>query len=85
MALSQTEIEQVLSEIVPVLRSGWIQKIEQPTAHTLILHVRTPGHTHRLLISCAPETARLHLTQRRFPNPPAPAPFCRFLRAHIQG
>jgi predicted ribosome quality control (RQC) complex YloA/Tae2 family protein len=85
MALTTTEIQQVLSEIEPALRGGWIQKIQQPSDDTLVFDIRVPGHTHRVLISCRPETSRLHLTSRHLPNPPAPPPFCQFLRAHFQG
>jgi predicted ribosome quality control (RQC) complex YloA/Tae2 family protein len=85
MALNRAEIERVLTEITPVLRGGWIQKIQQPTDRTLIFDVRIPGQTHRLLISCKPETSRLHLTSHSLPNPPTPPAFCQFLRAHFQG
>ncbi len=51
----------------------------------LVLEIRAPGRTHRLLISCHPETARLHFTTEAFQNPPTPPPFCQFLRAHLQG
>ncbi|MBI3356288.1 MAG: NFACT family protein [Nitrospirae bacterium] len=85
MALNALDIAQVLEEISPVLRGGWIQKIQQPTPHTLVFDVRVPGQTHRLLISCQPETSRLHLTSRTLLNPPTPPAFCQFLRAHFQG
>ncbi len=86
MALNATDITQVLKEIVPVLSGGWIQKIQQPTTRTLMLDVRVPGQTHRLLISCRPETSRLHLASRHLLlNPPTPPAFCQFLRAHFQG
>jgi len=85
MALNRIEIEQVVAEILPVLRGGWIQKIHQPTDRSLIFDVRLPGQTHRLLMSCRPETARLHLTSRTLPNPQTPPIFCQFLRAHLQG
>lgn len=85
MTLSSTDLRQILDEIAPALQGGWIQKIEQPSAWTLIFHVRVPGHTHRLLFTCHPQTARLHLTERHFPNPPHPLPFCRSLRAHLLG
>src|SRR5262245_28222795 len=51
----------------------------------LVLEIRTPGQTYRLLISCHPETARFHFTTAAFQNPPTPPPFCQFLRAHLQG
>lgn len=85
MALNTADIRQVLEEIAPVLRNGWIQKIHQPADRTLVLEIRVPGETLRLLISCEPETARLHLHFHPMPNPPSPPPFCQFLRAHLQG
>lgn len=85
MALTTQDIAAVLEEIAPVLTGGWIQKIHQPTAFTIVLEIRTPGQTYRLLICCLPETARLHLTTTAMQNPPSPPPFCQFLRAHLQG
>lgn len=85
MALNRAEIERVLTEIAPILHGGWIQKIQQPTPDTLVFDIRLPGQTHRLLISCSPETSRLHLTSHPLQNPPAPPVFCQFLRAHFQG
>jgi len=85
VALSATEISKVMDECAPVLAGGWIQKIYQPTDRTVVLEIRTPGRTHRLLISCCPDTARIHITTTAFQNPPTPPPFCQFLRAHLQG
>lgn len=85
MSLNSAEIIQVLHEISPVLRGGWFQNIHQPTPRTLVFDVRVPGKTHRLLISCEPETARLHIAGRSQPNPRTPPPFCQFMRAHFQG
>lgn len=84
MSLNRSEIERVVAEISPVLRGGWIQKIHQPTDHTLTFDIRIPRQTHRLLISCRSETSRLHLTSHHLPNPQTPPAFCQFLRAHIQ-
>lgn len=85
MALTAIEIGKVVGELAPALAEGWIQKIHQPAARTILLEIRTPGRTHRLLISCHPETARLHFTTEAVQNPPTPPPFCQFLRAHLQG
>lgn len=85
MALTATEIAKVTGELAPALAGGWIQKIYQPTARTILLEIRAPGQTHRLLISCHQESARLHFTTAVFQNPPTPPPFCQFLRAHLQG
>ncbi|MCS6306288.1 MAG: NFACT family protein [Nitrospira sp.] len=83
--LTASDVAAVLTEISPLLRGGWIQKIQQPADHTLVLDVRVPGQTHRLLICCRPSLARLHVTTHSLANPPTPPPFCRFLRAHFQG
>ena len=85
MGLSTADIAAVVEEIAPALTGGWIQKIHQPTPHAVTMEVRVPGHTHSLLLSTGPETARLHFTHQPLPNPPAPPVFCQFLRAHIQG
>lgn len=83
--LTASDVTEVLAEITPLLRGGWIQKIWQPTDCAIVLDVRVPGHTHRLLISCEPATTRLHITTHSLTNPPAPPPFCQFLRARFQG
>lgn len=83
--MNAIEIQRVLQEIVPAIRTGWFQKIYQPNARTLVLEIRAPGKTHRLLISCAPLSARLHFIRQAPLNPATPPAFCQFLRAHIQG
>lgn len=85
MALTTQDLAAVLLEIAPALTGGWIQKIHQPTALTIVLEIRRPGQTHRLLISCFPQTARLHLVAAAMQNPTSPPPFCQFLRAHLRG
>ncbi len=85
MGLSVDEITAVILEIGPALTGGWIQKIFQPTPPSIVLEVRAPGQTLPLLLSADPATARLHLVSQKLPNPPAPPPFCQFLRAHVQG
>jgi predicted ribosome quality control (RQC) complex YloA/Tae2 family protein len=85
VALNATEIAKVMGELAPALIGGWIQKIYQPTDRTVVLEIRTPGQTHRLLMSCHPETSRIHVIKAAFQNPPTPPPFCQFLRAHLQG
>ena len=85
MSLSATEIAAVVGEIAPLLVGGWVQKISQPLSRVVILEIRQPGKTARLLLSATPETARLHLLSASLPSPPSPPAFCQFLRAHIQG
>lgn len=83
--LNVSDLEQVLKEITPVLRGAWIQKIHQPTECTMVFDVRVPGRTHRLLISCETNAARLHITTHSRLNPSTPPAFCQFLRSRFQG
>ncbi|MCE7977623.1 MAG: fibronectin-binding domain-containing protein [Nitrospira sp. NTP1] len=85
MALTATEIGSMVQELTQALADGWIQQIFQPLSDTLILEIRVPGHTRRLLYSLRDDTARIHLVQQPLPNPPAPPSFCQLLRARIQG
>ncbi|MCS6329605.1 MAG: NFACT family protein [Nitrospira sp.] len=85
MSLSATEIGSIIQELDPALAEGWIQKISQPLPDCLILEIRVPGHTRRLLCSVHDGTARMHLVERALPNPPSPPAFCQLLRARIQG
>ncbi len=85
MALSTTEIDAVVRETATILTGGWVQRVFQPTARAIILEIRAPGRTVRLLLSAEPGTARVHLLHSRPPNPQTPPPFCQYLRAHIQG
>ncbi|PJA78087.1 MAG: fibronectin/fibrinogen-binding protein, partial [Nitrospirae bacterium CG_4_9_14_3_um_filter_51_5] len=85
MALSLSECECIVEELSRALVGGFIQKIHQPRPLTLTLDVRTPGQTCSLLVCVEPRFARLHLTSRKFENPPTPPPFCSFLRSHVEG
>lgn len=85
MGVSRSECERVVEELQAVLAGGWIQKIRQPQPCTLVFDIRQPGETYSLLICTDPYVARVHLTSKKFLNPPTPPAFCLFLRAHIQG
>lgn len=85
MTLNPNELSAVIAEIEPAIRGGWIQKIHQPSPCTILLDIRSPGKTHRLLLSCRPGKARLHFVSQPVNNPQTPPPFCQYLRAHFQG
>jgi predicted ribosome quality control (RQC) complex YloA/Tae2 family protein len=85
MAITLFELAAVLREIAPAITGGWIQKIGEPAADVVLLDIRVPGRTLRLLISIDPDQARLHIAAGPHPNPPVPPPFCQFLRARILG
>ena len=85
MAITLFELAAVLREIAPAITGGWIQKIGEPAADVVLLDIRIPGRTLRLLISIDPDQARLHIAAGPHPNPAIPPPFCQFLRARILG
>ena len=85
MALTATEIGSIVQELAPALTEGWIQKVTQPLPDVLLLEIRVPGHTRRLLYSVHDETARMHLVRQTLSNPPTPPSFCQLLRARVQG
>ncbi|MBK9113466.1 MAG: NFACT family protein [Nitrospira sp.] len=82
---ARQEIGSIVQELAPALADGWIQKISQPLPDGLLLEIRVPGHTRRLLCSLRDGTARIHLVRESLPNPPTPPSFCQLLRARIQG
>jgi len=75
MAHTATEIGSIVQELALALAEGWIQKISQPLPDSLLLEVRVPGHTRRLLCSVRDGTARIHLVRETLPNPPTPPSF----------
>ncbi len=85
MPISERELDAVVQELAPPLTKGWVQKVFQPLPDVVLLEIRVPGHTHRLLCSIHERTARLHLVRQPLANPPTPPSFCQLLRARIQG
>ena len=83
--MTAEELRQVIAEIAPALKGGWVQKAYQPHDEAITLEIRSQGKTRRLYLSADPETARLHFLSRKYPNPQTPPPFCRLLRAHLEG
>ena len=69
------------------LPGTFITKVHQMTPYHLLLRLRGGGQggEMRLLISVAPMEPGLHLTGRRYLNPPRPLRFCAYLRHHLQG
>ncbi|WP_422123562.1 NFACT family protein [Planococcus sp. X10-3] len=67
------------------LVSGRISKVHQPNQLELLLHIRSQGSNHKLLISIHPSYSRIHLTKEANINPSEPPMFCMLLRKHIEG
>ena len=62
-----------------------VDKVQQPERDTVILHLRAPGMSARLLLSASTNHPRAHLSTRSFENPAQPPMFCMLLRKHLAG
>lgn len=76
-------LKEIIAELNDELRGGVVSKIHQSDQRTLILRIFIRGRDLRLLISAHHGFPRMHLTERAYPNPPAPLRFCAFLRSRI--
>jgi predicted ribosome quality control (RQC) complex YloA/Tae2 family protein len=70
---------------IDFLTDGRVEKITQPSAHTLILFIRAKGGNHRLFFSAEPGAARIALMDETPDAPKTPPNFCILLRKHISG
>jgi predicted ribosome quality control (RQC) complex YloA/Tae2 family protein len=75
----------VVHELSRLLNGGRITKIYQPSELELILHIRSHGKNHQLLLSAHPSYARVQLTKAKSDNPTEPPMFCMLLRKHAEG
>lgn len=73
------------AECAAALTGGRVDQARQPDRSTLILHVRSRGANHRLLLSADANSARVQLTDSNPPNPPEPPMFCMLLRKRLVG
>lgn len=84
MTLRADQIQSVVQELQPLL-GGRIQRIDLIGAEILVLELRCPGQTHRLLFSAEKNLGRLHLIDRRPPKPESPKNFQGVLRKFLSG
>jgi predicted ribosome quality control (RQC) complex YloA/Tae2 family protein len=84
MSLDGAFLKAVHDEIA-FLVSGRIDRINQPSKEDLVFSFRARGENHKLLISTAPDTARVSLIENAPENPKTPPMFCMLLRKHLGG
>ena len=72
-------------ELNQMLLGGRIGKVHQVNRDALVIQIRAAGENHRLLLSCNPSSARIHLTEKQYENPTTPPLFCMLLRKHFSG
>ena len=72
----------LVAEIADELRGARVQNVYQPLDEAILLELYT-GRKRQLLIASGPE-ARIHFSDRSFPNPSRPPSFCMLLRKHLR-
>ncbi len=85
MALDAGMVACLCRELHDILSGGKVDKVYQPSKDEVVLTVRVGARTERLLLSCAPGSARGCLTDQKYENPAVPPMFCMLLRKHLSG
>lgn len=78
-------LKKITEELNATLKGGIISKIHQPGDRLLILEISIQGRVYDLLISTEAIEPRVHLSEKKYPDPKRTLRFCAFLRRHITG
>lgn len=74
----------VVDEIAPLLVGGKINKINQPDINEINIQIYNKDN-YKLLLSCANNLSRIHLSTKNKKNPITAYNFCMLLRKHLVG
>lgn len=74
----------IVNEITPIIKGGKINKINQPDKNEINIQIYNKTNV-KLLLSCANNLARIHLTEKNKKNPITAYNFCMLLRKHLVG
>ena len=75
----------IVAELQRTCQGARIEKLHFPTSHELVMTLRAERQARKLYVSVRGNFSRIHLTERRFENPPQPPMFCMLLRKHLEG
>ena len=75
----------VVDEIFPILVGGKINKINQPDKNEINLQIYNNKDNYKLILSCANNLSRIHLSTKLKKNPIIAYNFCMLLRKHLVG
>lgn len=84
MAFDGITVSSLVHECSELLTGGRLYKIAQPEADELLLTVKCPGGTYRLLVSASATLPIVKLTDENKPSPMTAPNFCMLLRKHLQ-
>ncbi len=85
MTLDGLTLHYIVEELKEHIIGCKVDKVHQPQPDTVVLSLRAPGKSPKLLISAGAFDCRLHLTEQKYVNPQSPPMFCMFLRKHLTG
>ena len=85
MNLDAVSLKAIVKELSPLVIGGVIQKISQLTRLDVVMQVRKPGVTHKLIFRLEQDNAGLGLTEAKLPPAEAPTGFVMLLRKYLQG
>jgi len=83
MPLDAVALGAVCKELNNELSGAKVEKIYQPERDEIVLSVKTPQGSKKLVISAGSANARMHLTDDMKENPSQPPMFCMLLRKHL--
>lgn len=85
MNLDSVSLKAVVNESRPLLIGGILQKISQITRFDLLLHIRQPQQSIKIVINLQPSHTRLSLVEGKMPPAQVPTSFIMLLRKRLQG
>ncbi|WP_312699599.1 NFACT RNA binding domain-containing protein [Sedimentibacter sp.] len=85
MSLDGIFLNSIKYDLYKKLMDGRVDKIHQPDKNEIVIAIRSGGENHKLLMTAASSSPRLHLTNVTRKNPQEPPMFCMLLRKHLSG
>jgi len=85
MSLDGIFLNSIKYDLHKKLMDGRVDKIHQPDKNEIVIAIRSGGENHKLLMTAASSSPRLHLTNVTRKNPQEPPMFCMLLRKHLSG
>jgi len=83
MSLDGIFLNSIKHDLYNKLIGGRVDKIYQPDKNEIVIAIRNNGVNHKLLMTAASSSPRLHITDVTRKNPQEPPMFCMLLRKHL--
>ena len=80
MSLDGIFLNSIKYDLYNKLTGGRVDKIYQPDKNEIVITIRNNGENHKLLMTAASGSPRLHITDVTRKNPQEPPMFCMLLR-----